>query len=129
MHKKEFDLWNESKKNINQFKERRYYRPKEVWWCALGINIGFEEDGTGDSYERPVLILRGFSKYVCLVVPLTTSTKKNPYHVNLGIIDGKDSFAIISQLRLVDTKRLLNRVDIVGEEVFKVVKEAVRGSL
>ena len=24
-----------------------FFREKEVWWIALGVNIGFEQDGKG----------------------------------------------------------------------------------
>ena len=27
--------------------ENKFYKPKEVWWCNLGINVGFEQDGSG----------------------------------------------------------------------------------
>ncbi|MEK7060191.1 MAG: hypothetical protein AAB970_01050, partial [Patescibacteria group bacterium] len=43
-----------------------------------------------------------FSRHVCLVVPLTTSPKKNPYHISVGIVEGEEAFAIISQVRLID---------------------------
>ena len=81
---KDFDGWNEEKKATNNREDRLLYHEREVRWCRLGVNIGFEQDGTGGDHSRPVLILRGFSANVCLVVPLTTSTKKNPYHVSVG---------------------------------------------
>lgn len=107
MHK-DFDAWNESKKDIHAKNENKLYHERDVWWCSLGINIGFEQDGTGVHGERPVLILKGFSKQVCLVVPLTTPKKKNPYHATLGKVENRDAFAIISQVCLIDTKRLIN---------------------
>lgn len=54
---KDFDNWNKEKKNINTRKELIFYRQREIWWCALGINIGFEQDGSDIEYRRPVLIL------------------------------------------------------------------------
>lgn len=123
---KDFDSWGDQKKQIHLEFENKLYKEREIWWCALGVNIGFEQDGTGADSDRPVLVLRGFSRHVCLVVPLTTSTKKNPYHVSLGIVDDKESFAIISQIRLVDTKRLINRLGILEEEIFYKIKKAVK---
>ena len=42
---KDFDKWNESKKVIHHNNEDKFYHEREVWWCSLGINIGFEQDG------------------------------------------------------------------------------------
>jgi hypothetical protein len=38
------------------------YKEREVWWCSVGENIGFEEDGKNELFNRPVLILKIFSK-------------------------------------------------------------------
>src|SRR3989344_7307679 len=103
MINKDFDSWNESKKKAH--KNHDYlplYHEREIRWCRLGLNIGFEEDGTGKDFARPVLILKGFSRHVCLVLPLTTSTKKNPYNIPIGKVDNREASAIISQLRLID---------------------------
>lgn len=126
---KNFDQWNEHKKYMHVETERKFYHPREVWWCSLGVNVGFEEDGTGSEFERPVLILKGFSKEVCLIVPLTTSTKVNPYHVKVRIVDSREAFAIISQIRLIDTKRLSNKVGRLKEKKFEEIKKAVKGLL
>ncbi|HTB32791.1 MAG TPA: type II toxin-antitoxin system PemK/MazF family toxin [Bacteroidia bacterium] len=126
---KEFDEWNIQKKSINAEPEGRLYRKREVWWCSLGINVGFEQDGSGKNYQRPVIILRGFSKQVCLIVPLTTSKKTNPYHVPVGIIEGKPAFVIISQIKLIDTKRLENKITVLDKATFESIRKAVKALL
>lgn len=126
---KDFDRWNNEKKKVHNLSENKFYHPRDIWWCSLGVNVGFEQDGTGQDFERPVLVLRGFSKHVCLVIPLTTSHKENPYHINLGIIDGKPAAAIISQIRLIDTKRLINKIDVVNEKSFEEIKKAIKALL
>ena len=97
-----------------------------MWWCSLGVNVGFEQDGTGNPAQRPILKLKGFSKHVCLAVPLTTATKKNPYHISLGIIGGKEAFVITSQIRLIDTKRLINKIGFIDRDIFETIRKAVR---
>jgi len=126
---KDFDKWNENKKQIHLVGESKLYHEREVWWCNLGVNIGFEQDGSGETGERPVLILRGFSKDVCLIIPLTTSIKKNPYHFSLGKIDEREAFAIVSQIRLVDTKRLVNKIGFIDPKIFGELKKTVKGLL
>ena len=97
--------------------------------CRLGVNVGFEQDGTGTGRARPVLVLKAFSRSVCLIVPLTTSTKQNPYHVSVGEVEGRSAFAIISQLRLIDTKRLDPKIQILDKRVFETIRKAVKDML
>jgi mRNA interferase MazF len=126
---KNFEAWSTEKKRINDAETNKLYHEREIWWLSLGVNIGYEQDGTSNEYQRPVLVLTGFSKFVCLIVPLTTSQKKNPYHVALGLVDGKQAFAIISQLRLVDTRRFVNKVGMLEKSLFENVKSAVKAML
>ncbi len=122
---KDFDNWSKRKKEINEGKPN-FYHEREIRWCSLGINVGFEQDGTSKAYRRPVLIIKGFSRHVCLVVPLTTSQKKNPYHIGVGMIEGEKAFAILSQIRLIDTKRLHDRLVVLDKDRFEGIKKAIR---
>jgi len=123
---KDFDKWNKEKKRIHTTEENRFYKAREIWWCSVGVNVGFEQDGTSGKFQRPVLVLKGFSRQVCWIVPLTTSQKKNPYHIKIGKIEGKESFVITSQLRLIDTKRFTDRLAILDEDKFEEIRKAVR---
>jgi mRNA interferase MazF len=126
---KDFDYWNGIKKKVHNEGISKLYSRREIWWCALGTNVGFEQDGKGEWGERPVLILRGFSANVCLILPLTTSQKKNPYHISAGIVDGKQAFAITSQIRLIDTKRLVDKIGTLDNELFQLIRKAVKDLL
>ncbi len=127
---KDFDGWNEDKKHTH-FSENYLllYKKHQIRWCRLGVNVGFEQDGTGNEYSRPVLIIKGFNRNVCLVVPLTTSTKENPYHFALGEIDGKKSFVIMSQLRLIDTRRLDKQISVLPKSKFEEIRKAIKDML
>ena len=49
--KKEFDIWNANKKNIqNRELLNIKFHSREVWWCAVGVNIGSEQDGIGENF-------------------------------------------------------------------------------
>ncbi len=41
---KDFDKWNNQKKIINLRSNNTdfFYHEREVWWCAIGVNVGFE---------------------------------------------------------------------------------------
>ncbi len=123
---KNFDEWNTQKKIIQNFGKNKFYHPRDIWWCSLGANIGFEQDGTGIIKTRPIVILSGFSKEVCLIIPLTTSQKNNKYYLKIGKIKNKEASVIISQIRLIDTKRLLKKMGIIDKNKFEEIRKAVK---
>lgn len=127
---KDFDTWNGQKKQIQENESYLpLYSEREIRWCRLGINVGFEQDGTGNGFSRPVLIMKGFSRRVCLIVPLTTSQKKNRYLIPLGTIGDEEAQAIISQLRLIDTRRLDTRIETLDMSRFEKIRKAVKDML
>ena len=123
--KKDFDAWNKKKKQTHSCKGR-FYHEREIWWCSLGANVGYEQDGQGSLFQRPVLVIKGLSLDTCIVVPLTTSGEAHPMRISLGMIDGKEAFAIISQLRVVDTRRFTERLHIVSKAMFKTIQKTIR---
>ena len=123
---KDFDEWNKVKKNVNAYNNRRYYKAREIWWCKLGINIGFEQDGTGKEFDRPVLVIKRFNKDISIVAPLTTSNKNNKYYISIGKIGGKNAKVIISQIKLIDTTRFYKREAILDKETFNLIKKTIR---
>ena len=123
---KDFDGWNIQKKAIHNSGENKFYHPRDIWWCDLGINIGFEQDGTGEKNRRPVLIIQGFSKEVCLMTPLTTSQKNNKYYLRIGRVDNKKASVILSQIRLIDTKRLVRKIGVMDKNKFQETKKAIK---
>lgn len=131
--KKDYGEWHKKKKILNEREDidNIFFREKEVWWTALGVNIGFEQDGKGEEFRRPVLILKKFNKYVVLVVPLTTKLKKdNKYYIPCSIVDDNIArMVIISQVRLIDTKRLIDKLGVADEDSFIKIKNAIKAML
>ena len=127
--KKDFDKWNYKKKYIHENEIGKFYHAREIWWCSLGANIGVEQDGDGAEYQRPVLILQGLSKNTCLIIPLTASPHKHPMRMPLGIIEKKEASAIISQMRVVDTKRFINKIGFIDKNIFEAIRKTVKDTL
>src|ERR1700738_4995872 len=124
---KDFDAWNEEKKKTNANEEYLpLYYEREIRWCRLGVNVGFEQDGTGKGFSRPVLVFKGFSRRVCLAIPLTTSVKRGKYHIPVGEVGGRKAAVIISQLRLIDTRRLDQHIVTLDKEAFERIRKAVK---
>lgn len=125
---KDFDGWNKVKKQAHG-ELPRLYTVREIWWCRLGVNIGTEQDGRGDSFLRPAVILRGFGPDACLIAPLTTSTREHPLRVSVGIVDGRLARANLSQLRVVDTRRLVEKIGFLEKGIFTNTRKAAKGLL
>jgi mRNA interferase MazF len=127
--KKDFDNWNTEKKNLNSNEKFPFYKEREIWWCSIGVNVGFEQDGTGDNFDRPVLVIKGFIKNTFLSIGLTGKKKIGKYYFYLGKIEDRDSTAILSQIRLVDTKRLIKKIITLDEETFSKLQEAIKETI
>ena len=122
---KDFNSWNEEKKRLQKRLFTDYVHEREVWWCTLGVNLGFEQDGKHALFERPVLVIKKFNKDVVLIVPLTTKAKDNKYHINFVHKDETFS-AVISQLRLISTKRLRRKMYVMDSRIFSQIIERVK---
>ena len=120
---KDFDRWNEKKKGIGNRSDILYFKEGEIWWINLGLNVGFEINGKGEDFIRPVLILRKYNKYSFLALPLSTSKNLNRYKIPIGLVDNKEAVAVLSQVRNIDSRRLINKVGVLGKETFKLIKE------
>ena len=126
---KGFDSWNEKKKKIHNRTDSPFFHGREIWWCSLGVNIGFEQDGSGDEYRRPVLVLKSLSRKTFLAVPLTTSEKSHIMRPSIGKVEGEEAHALLSQLCVVDTKRLVRKIGYLDKKIFERIRKTVKDML
>jgi mRNA interferase MazF len=122
---KDFDGWNEQKKQIHARNDGIYFHEREVWWCSLGVNIGFEQDGKNELFERPVLVVKKFNREVLWAVPLTRTDKRNVYYFPVSVGE-QNSAVVLSQLRLISSKRLQRRMHKLPKGQFKRVVKALQ---
>lgn len=124
--KKDFKKWHSVKTTIeNAEKQRVFFHEREVWWCSIGFNIGFEQDGRGGKFARPVLIFKKFNKEVCWALPLSTKIKIGKFYALADLGDNIARVAIISQLRLVDAKRFIGKIGTLSDENYTHIQKAV----
>src|SRR5215217_3215995 len=112
------------KQQVQNRKQPPYYAEGQIWWCSLGSNVGTEQDGKGTRYLRPVVVLSKFNEHSCVVVPLTGRERKGRYYLPLGTGTGRPSSAILSQLRLIDSKLLLEKIGSISREKHAHLKKA-----
>ena len=128
MHK-DFDHWNEIKKSIeeNAHEQERFPQEGEVWMCAFGRNIGFEQNGSGDSFSRPVLIIKKFNNQMFWSVPLSTKQKELDFYLNFIDPNSKRVSAILAQMKLVSVKRLKRRLYDIPRDFIDEMRTMLRG--
>ena len=107
----------------------RLYTVREIWWCQLGVNIGTELDGHGKRFLRPGVIVRSFGPDACLVVPLTKSLRQHPLRVPVGKVQNNEARANISQMRIVDTRRLVEKIGFLEKETFQTLRKVAKDLL
>lgn len=124
---KDFDSWALEKRTYESRTPPPYFHAREVWWAALGVNIGFEEDGKGAEYTRPVLIVRKFGA-LFYAVPLSTTEKRGPFYYPFRYKAGRgESVALLSHMRALDSRRLIRKDGMASAADFAGILAALTG--
>lgn len=122
---KQYDEWNTLKKSLNDEENKVFFRERDVFWTSIGINVGYEQDGKGEIFSRPVLVLRKYSKNIFLGIPLSTKLKEGSFFFEFSL-NNERSNALLVQARVYDAKRLENKIGMIGVEEFEQLKLKVR---
>ncbi len=122
-----FDHWNEVKKKIEASKDflKRFPKEGEVWVSILGKNIGFEQNGSGNNFSRPVLIIKKFNNLMFWAVPLSTKQKNFDFYFNYIDLNNQKVSIILAQMRLISIKRLKRKIHDIPKGIFIEVVEKI----
>ncbi|MYE38514.1 MAG: type II toxin-antitoxin system PemK/MazF family toxin [Candidatus Spechtbacteria bacterium SB0662_bin_43] len=82
----DFSVWHRQKKTL-QSRRSVIFKEREIWWCSVGINVGYEVDGKGQDFARPVLVLKKVSNENFIGLPITSVKKDLP-----GYFEYKDHY-------------------------------------
>ena len=124
----DFAKWCELKSKIHEKRTHQYFATREVWWCNLGVNIGYEQDGKGENAMRPVLILQKQSAKLFVGLPLSSRLKpENPNYHPITLFE-KEQSVILNQIRVLDSKRLTKKMGRLPEKQFEPIVQKVIGS-
>ncbi len=119
---KEFDRWNDLKKQIN-LKEEKLFQEREVWWMNFGKNVGFEISGKGNQFLRAGIILQKHNKHTALVLPITSKDKSNSkFHIKI-VYKGKAFYISLTQSRVLSSKRFVRKIYKVSENNYNVIMQ------
>lgn len=122
---KDFDNWNKEKKNLENIAlDTLAFHEREIWWCSIGINLGNEQDGKNELFERPVLVLKKFNNKICWALPMSAKQKDSIYYHNLEH-DGQTFSVILSQIRLVSVKRFHRFIRKISPHQFNLIQNKI----
>lgn len=125
----EFHEWHEKKSELHQKQKRLYFYEREVWWCSVGLNVGDEQNGKGRNFARPILVLRKFNNNIFWGIPLTSKVKTGKFYEAIDVGDDRKRTALLSQLKLIDAKRLLDRIGFLNNEAHNKIIASVSNLL
>ena len=118
---KKFSEWNELKIQLHNNKKEQYFKERDIFWVSIGVNIGFEQDGKGEIFSRPVLIVKKYGKNIFFGIPLSTQLKEGSFFFDFEL-EGQKSHALLVQARIYDAKRLENKIGKIFVDDFKRLK-------
>lgn len=119
---KNFDIWNTYKKEIEGNPRTDFVNKRDIWWCSLGVNIGSEQDGVGEHFERPVIVLRKLSSTTFIVLPLSTKKKLEDFQYEITV-NGIIAYVLLDQIKVVDLRRFVRKMGYVNKIDFENVIE------
>jgi mRNA-degrading endonuclease toxin of MazEF toxin-antitoxin module len=119
------DVWHPLKKKVDALEPKVFFAEGEVFNTRLGANIGFEQDGKGEDFLRPVLVVSKLSKTTLLAVPLTTKAHTHMYRFCIGEVNGKKNYALLSQIRVVDARRLAYKMGSISKKTLQEVRKQI----
>ena len=123
---KDFDKWNDYIKTLNSNIFQGFFHEREIWWCALGKNIGSEDNGKNDQFERPVLIFRKFGEDTSWIIPISSQPcRKDSRFLYQVLVQEVIRTARLHQLRLISNKRLLRYIDRISMEDFTKIRRMI----
>ena len=123
---KDFDKWNVSKKSLDKSAPFADCHEREIWWCAIGVNVGSEQQSQTNDFSRPIVIVKKFTRDIFLAIPLTTKIKDNLNFRMRFILGETTNDLLILQMRAYDRKRLLRKIGIMPIEDFEKLKKEIK---
>ncbi len=127
---KDFGKWHDKKERIDELPQRPFFHDREIWFCYIGANVGVEQNGSQEEFLRPVVILRKFNNESFWAIPLTKSKKAdNTHYFSFSFLPNITSAANLSQLRLIDARRLSRKIGEISESDFSQLTKRLKALL
>jgi len=103
-----FNRWNSKKQSLDILKKSILFQERDILFISMGKNIGYEQDGKGEDFLRPVLVYKKFNKEQFLGFALTSKKKSGKFYQKISH-NNRISYVILSQLKTYSAKRVKYR--------------------
>jgi len=114
----EIKIWIEKKERGEFFVNER-----EIWNINLGNNIWFESNWKDWNFKRPVLVIKVVWS-VFFIATMTTKWKNNKFYYKLdNKYFNKDSYITLSQVKIIDKKRFIEKIWMIDKNDFLEIKK------
>lgn len=121
-----FNKRNPIKQKLDTLLPKFHIHEREVWYVHLWVNIGFEQDWKWDWFVRPVIVMKKIWN-MFFVLPMTTKWKDTRYYFTLPDEYSKQkSRIILSQWRMLDKNRFIDKVCMIHKHDFNIIKEKLK---
>lgn len=122
---KRFGEWIGCKEILHNTGRLPAIKEGEIWWCAMGENIGVEINGKNDVFSRPVLVFKKLSRFGFVGIPLTSQTHEGDWYIKFRF-QNKNEIAVLAQVRVFSVSRLYSKMGRVDETDLARIKEGFR---
>lgn len=93
----------------------------DIWWCAMGENIGTEINGKSSTFARPVVVLKKLSRFNFIGVPLTSQSHEGNWYAPFEFKE-KKQVAVLSQVRNFSASRLYKKMGMLPEPDLDMIR-------
>ncbi len=122
---KHFEIWMPQKQKIHETGRKWQFREKEIWWMAIGENVGTEINGKGNNFLRPILVVRKYGPKGFFGIPLSSQVHQGLWYADFET-NGRKQCALLSQAGSFCSYRLYNFIAKISEEDFNKVLSKLR---
>ena len=119
---KKFYSWTKLKIRLNNLRRTQNVKEGELWWAAVGKNIGIEINGKHENFARPVIVFRKLGYKGFLAIPTTTQLHEGTWYVPITVRD-KVTRVVLSQVKIMSTSRLYKKIGILSKNDMTRVRE------
>ena len=122
---KRFDDWNVQKKKIDADIGLADFHEREIWWCAIGVNVGSEQHSESGDFGRPVLVVKKFTRTVFWGIPFTTKVRDIDFRFRFNLEEVENDLLLL-QMRAFDRKRLLRKIGFMPKNDFRRLLDVLK---
>ncbi|MBQ8992356.1 type II toxin-antitoxin system PemK/MazF family toxin [Candidatus Saccharibacteria bacterium] len=116
--------WTTTKNQLRKRARVTGIKEGEIWWCAVGENIGVEINGKNSIFERPVLVFSKISRLGFVGIPLTSQKKEGDWYLHFKN-QGKDEYAALTQIRFFSVHRVYRRLGQIDDEDYSRIAQGL----